>query len=158
VTAVPIHMALPLVMVKAVTRAEVRWWWGYMPLVWFAPATHRERASVRLDAQVGWRSKCLVGFLHTFLAFSHPLIALLRSSSSRQSRSTTSGDQTGHTSSQLPDPPLNHFTAPSSSCSTNLGDRSSRPSSPPLESSNCTSTTACGRSRVRTRCAWAWSW
>ena len=59
--ALPIDMALPLVMVKAVTRAEVRWR-GYIPLVWFAPATHRERASVRLDAQVGWRSKVLVGF------------------------------------------------------------------------------------------------
>ena len=62
VIALPIDMALPLVMVKAVTRAEVRWR-GYIPVVWFAPATHRERASVRLDAQVGWRSKVLVGFL-----------------------------------------------------------------------------------------------
>ena len=58
-------MALPLVMVKAVTRAEVRWR-GCIPLVWFAPATHRERASVRLDGQVGWRSKVLVGFYLSF--------------------------------------------------------------------------------------------
>ena len=65
--ALPIDMALPLVMVKAVTRAEVKWR-GCIPLVWFAPATHRERASVRLDAQVGWRSKVLVGFYLSFLS------------------------------------------------------------------------------------------
>jgi hypothetical protein len=39
--AIPIHITLPLVMVKVVTRVEVRWW-GYMPLVWFAPMTRRE--------------------------------------------------------------------------------------------------------------------
>lgn len=36
-----IHITLLLVMVKAVVRAEARWR-GYMPLVWFTPATFRE--------------------------------------------------------------------------------------------------------------------
>lgn len=61
-------MALPLVMVKAVTREEVRWR-GFIPLLWFAPATHRERASVRLDGQIGWRLKCL--FILSTIAFYH---------------------------------------------------------------------------------------
>ncbi|KDR66891.1 hypothetical protein GALMADRAFT_232296 [Galerina marginata CBS 339.88] len=41
-----------LLMLKAVTRAEFHWWKSWVPFVRFAPASHSERASQRLESQI----------------------------------------------------------------------------------------------------------
>jgi hypothetical protein len=61
-----IFMPRPLLMVKTITRAEFGWWKGttWFPIVRRTMATHRERASMRMDAQTSWRLKGGVSCCH----------------------------------------------------------------------------------------------
>jgi hypothetical protein len=62
-------LVLPLLMLKAIFRIEFRWWKGttWMPIMQKAGATHRERASERLEAATSWRTKAGVCLLVTVL-------------------------------------------------------------------------------------------
>ena len=55
-------LLIPLLMIKAIVRMEMRWWKGttWIPVMQIAPATHRERASENLEARIGWRPKVAV--------------------------------------------------------------------------------------------------
>lgn len=46
-------------MIKTITRATFRWWndTTWIPTVRRAAATHKERASMRLDARTSWRTR-----------------------------------------------------------------------------------------------------
>jgi hypothetical protein len=52
-------LLLPFMMIKAITRAEFGWWKGttWIPIARRVVATHKERASMRLDARTSWRTK-----------------------------------------------------------------------------------------------------
>ena len=60
-------LVLPLLMLKAILRIEFRWWKGttWIPIMQKAGATHRERASERLEATTSWRTKAGVRLLVT---------------------------------------------------------------------------------------------
>ena len=60
-------LVLPLLMIKAILRIEFRWWKGitWVPIMQKAGATHRERASERLEAATSWRVKAGVRRLVT---------------------------------------------------------------------------------------------
>jgi hypothetical protein len=60
-----ISLVLPLLMMKAVLRIEFHWWkeTTWIPIIQRVDATHRERASQRLEATVSWWTKAGVRFL-----------------------------------------------------------------------------------------------
>lgn len=49
-------------MLKAIARAEIRWWKRVVPIVVRAPATHAERTSQRIEARTPHRSIVLVRY------------------------------------------------------------------------------------------------
>ena len=57
-------LIIPLLMIKAIARMEMRWWKGtaWIPTMQIASATHRERASERLEARIGWLPKVAVSW------------------------------------------------------------------------------------------------
>lgn len=58
-----ISLPLPLLMAKATTRAEIEWGHGgksWIPVIRRDRATHRERASERLEAKTSWRVESTV--------------------------------------------------------------------------------------------------
>ncbi|KAJ7582510.1 hypothetical protein C8J56DRAFT_1167607 [Mycena floridula] len=60
---------MTLVYIKALFRVQIRWHekWRWIPLMTIASASHRERASRRLDQRVGWIT--ILGLLFVFTAF-----------------------------------------------------------------------------------------
>lgn len=57
-------LLVPLLMIKAVTRIELRWGrdTSWIPVLRAAPATHRERASKRKEAKFHWGAKMAVRY------------------------------------------------------------------------------------------------
>lgn len=49
-----------LIMLKAITRAELHWRKRWMPVIHFSPPTHAERSSQRVDARATYRFKAIV--------------------------------------------------------------------------------------------------
>jgi hypothetical protein len=70
-----LDLLTPFLMIKAITRTELRWWKGttWIPVVRRTAATHKERASMRLDRQTKWYVKNAVSCV-IFNYYHHPLI------------------------------------------------------------------------------------
>jgi hypothetical protein len=70
-----LYLATPLLMIKAITRTELRWWKDttWIPVVRRAAATHKERASMRLDGRTRWYVKGAVSCV-IFNNYHHLLI------------------------------------------------------------------------------------
>ncbi|TFK38532.1 hypothetical protein BDQ12DRAFT_631119 [Crucibulum laeve] len=56
-----------LSLIKAITRIEIDWWRSFIPIIRRSQATHRERASQRLDSQLPWHIKAIT--LLTIMGF-----------------------------------------------------------------------------------------
>jgi hypothetical protein len=58
-------LAVPMLMFKVIFRFEFGWWRGksWIPVMQIADATHRERASGRLEARTSLRLKVAVSFV-----------------------------------------------------------------------------------------------
>lgn len=59
-------LVLPLLMIKAILHIEFHWWKGtsLFPIMQRGAATHRERASERLEATMSWYARVAVCIFH----------------------------------------------------------------------------------------------
>jgi hypothetical protein len=62
-------LVLPLLMIKTILHIELHWWneTTWIPIMQRLGATHRERASERLEASTSWRTKAAVRVAVTVL-------------------------------------------------------------------------------------------
>ncbi|KAF7311378.1 hypothetical protein MKEN_01039700 [Mycena kentingensis (nom. inval.)] len=68
--AVPLTLLLPLIMVKAITRTELRW--RLYPTLTMLPPTHKERRSEKIDNRTSWAVKLgLILAITVVLRFGH---------------------------------------------------------------------------------------
>jgi hypothetical protein len=69
-----LELVAPFAMIKAITRIEFRWKDAtWIPVIRRASATHRERASIRLEARLSWYVLCGVSHCLNDHLFFYPL-------------------------------------------------------------------------------------